>query len=89
MDYLEEMIAAARGEVEVDLFLTGGNIANLLSGKVHRADLAIHKGRIAGFDCGSARNTIDLEGLILAPGFIDGRASGSAQGHHNCHRRPA
>ena len=72
MDYLEEMIAAARGEVEVDLFLTGGNIANLLSGKVHRADLAIHKGRIAGFDCGSARNTIDLEGLILAPGFIDG-----------------
>ena len=72
MDYLEEMIAAARGEVEVDLFLTGGNIANLLSGEVHRADLAIHKGRIAGFDCGSARNTIDLEGLILAPGFIDG-----------------
>jgi adenine deaminase len=72
MDYLEEMIAAARGEVEVDLFLTGGNIANLLSGEVHRADVAIHKGRIAGFDCGSARNTIDLEGLILAPGFIDG-----------------
>ena len=72
MDYLEEMIAAARGEVEVDLFLTGGNIANLLSGKVHRSDVAIHKGRIAGFDCGSARNTIDLEGLILAPGFIDG-----------------
>ena len=36
MDYLEEMIAAARGEVEVDLFLTGGNIANLLSGEVHK-----------------------------------------------------
>ena len=72
MDYLEEMIAAARGEVEVDLFLTGGNIANLLSGEVHRSDVAIHKGRIAGFDCCSARNTLDLKGLILAPGFIDG-----------------
>jgi adenine deaminase len=72
MDYLEEMIAAARGEVEVDLFLTGGYVANLLSGEVHRADVAIHRGRIAGFDCCCARNTLDLKGLILAPGFIDG-----------------
>lgn len=72
MDYLEELIAAARGEVEVDLFLAGGCIANLLSGEVHRADVAIHKGRIVGFDCCSARESIDLEGQILAPGFIDG-----------------
>ena len=72
MDYLEEMIAAARGEVEVDLLLAGGCIANLLSGEVHRADVAIHRGRIAGFDCCSAQRTIDLDGLILAPGFIDG-----------------
>lgn len=72
MDYLEEMIAAARGEIEVDLLLTGGDIANLLSGEVHRADVAIHRGRIAGFDCCSAKRTIDLEGLIMAPGFIDG-----------------
>ena len=72
MDYLEEMIAAARGEVEVDLLLAGGCIANLLSGEDHWADVAIHRGRIAGFDCCSARKTIDLDGLILAPGFIDG-----------------
>lgn len=72
MDRLEELIAAARGEVEVDLLLSGGCIANLLSGEVHRADVAIHKGRIAGFECCSARKTLDLEGLILAPGFIDG-----------------
>ena len=72
MNYLEEMIAVARGEVEVDLFLTGGYVANLLSGEVHRADVAIHRGRITGFDCCSARNTLDLKGLILAPGFIDG-----------------
>jgi adenine deaminase len=72
MDRLEELIAAAHGDVEVDLLLSGGCIANLLSGEVHRADVAIHKGRIAGFECGSARETLDLEGLILAPGFIDG-----------------
>jgi adenine deaminase len=72
MDHLEELIAAARGEVEVDLLLSGGCIANLLSGEVHRADVAIHIGRIVGFDCCSARETIDLSENILAPGFIDG-----------------
>lgn len=68
----EELIAAARGEIEVDLLLAGGRIANLLSGEVHRADVAIHKGRIAGFDCSSARRTLELDGKIIAPGFIDG-----------------
>ncbi|MHB8119099.1 MAG: adenine deaminase [Methanothrix sp.] len=68
---LEELIAAARGEIEVDLLLEGASVANLLSGEVHRADVAIHKGRIAGFDCISARQTLELEGKIIAPGFID------------------
>ncbi|MEI8003592.1 MAG: adenine deaminase [Methanothrix sp.] len=71
MGPLQELIAAARGEIEVDLLLAGGSVANLLSGEVHRADVAIHKGRIAGFDCSSARQTLELEGKIIAPGFID------------------
>jgi len=71
MGPLEELIAAARGEIEVDLLLAGGSVANLLSGEVHRADVAIHKGRIAGFDCSSARRTLELDGKIIAPGFID------------------
>jgi adenine deaminase len=69
---LQELIAAARGEIEVDLLLTGGCVANVLSGEVYRADVAIHKDRIAGFDCSSARQTLDLDGKIIAPGFIDG-----------------
>jgi adenine deaminase len=72
MGHLEELIAAARGEIEVDLLLAGASVANLLSGEVHRADVAIHKGRIAGFDCSSARRTMELDGKILTPGFIDG-----------------
>ncbi len=72
MGLLEELIAAARCEIEIDLLLTGGCIANLLSGEVYRSDIAIHKGRIAGFDCCSARETLDLSGKILTPGFIDG-----------------
>jgi adenine deaminase len=72
MDSLEELISAARCEIEVDCLLEGADIVNTLSGEVHRADVAIHNGRIAGFDCSSARKTLDLSGRILAPGFIDG-----------------
>ncbi|MDM7913075.1 MAG: amidohydrolase family protein, partial [Methanotrichaceae archaeon] len=72
MDSLEELISAARCEIEVDCLLEGADIVNTLSGEVHRADVAIHNGRIAGFDCSSARETLDLRGRILAPGFIDG-----------------
>ncbi len=72
MDPLEELISAARCEIEVDCLLEGADIVNTLSGDIHRADVAIYKGRIAGFDCSSARKTLDLSGRILAPGFIDG-----------------
>ncbi|MDM7939897.1 MAG: amidohydrolase family protein, partial [Methanothrix sp.] len=72
MDRLEELIAAARGELEVDLLIEGTRIANVLLGEVHRANVAVHKGRIVGFDCTSARQVLDLDGRILAPGFIDG-----------------
>lgn len=72
MDPLEELISAARCEIEVDCLLEGADIVNTLSGEVHRSDVAIHNGRIAGFDCSSAREVLDLSGSILAPGFIDG-----------------
>ena len=68
----QDLIAAARGELEVDLLLTGGSIANVLSGEIYRSDVAIFKGRIAGFDCCSAARVLDVGGKILAPGFIDG-----------------
>jgi adenine deaminase len=68
---LQELIAAARGEIEVDLLLAGGCVANVLSGEVYRADVAIHRGKIAGFECSSARQTLELDGKIIAPGFID------------------
>jgi adenine deaminase len=72
MEPLEELIAAARGEIEVDLLLEGAEIANTLSGEVYRADVAIHRGRIAGFCCTIARNVLELQGSVIAPGFIDG-----------------
>ncbi|HII06717.1 MAG TPA: adenine deaminase [Methanotrichaceae archaeon] len=69
---LEELIAAARGEVEVDLLLEGADIVNTLSGERYRSDVAIHEDIVVGFDCSSSRKTFDLSGKVLAPGFIDG-----------------
>lgn len=72
MDSLEELISAARGEIEVDLLLEGAEMVNTLSGEQHHADVAIHKGRVVGFDCLAAKEVIDLSGFVLSPGFIDG-----------------
>lgn len=72
MDSLEELISAARCEIEVDLLLEGAEIVNTLSGEQHHADVAIHSGRVIGFDCCSSRECIDLSGSVLSPGFIDG-----------------
>lgn len=72
MDMLEELISAARGEVEVDCLLEGAEIVNTLSSELYRADVAVHKGRVVGFDCYSAREVLELKGSILSPGFVDG-----------------
>jgi adenine deaminase len=72
MDLLDELISAARGEIEVDLLIQGADVANTLSGEIHKADIAVHRGRIVGFDCCSAQEIMDLSGLLIAPAFIDG-----------------
>lgn len=72
MGPLEELIAVARGELEADLLIEGADLVNTLSGEVHRSDVAVHKGRVVGFDCSSCRESFNLGGKILAPGFIDG-----------------
>jgi adenine deaminase len=69
---LEELIAAARGEVEVDLLIEGADVVNTLSGELYRSDVAISDGTVVGFDCESAKKVADLSGKVLAPGFIDG-----------------
>ena len=72
MDLLEELISAARCEMEVDCLLEGAEIVNTLSGELYRADVAVHKGRVVGFDCCSAGVVLDLKGAVLSPGFVDG-----------------
>ena len=72
MGPVNELIAASRGEIEVDLLLSGAEVADLFSGEMRRTDVAVHKGWITGYDCASAKDVLELDGSILAPGFIDG-----------------
>lgn len=72
---LRALLAVARGDAPADLVLTGGRLVNVLSGEVYPAEVAIVGDRIAGVSptpgTYTGRQTLDLAGEYIAPGFID------------------
>ncbi|MGH7547898.1 MAG: N-acyl-D-amino-acid deacylase family protein [Gemmatimonadales bacterium] len=65
---------AGDGRAAYDLILRGGWIVDGSGNPRHRGDLAVRGDRVAavGFLPGAqARETLDVSGLIVAPGFID------------------
>lgn len=67
------LIRVARGEAPADLLLTGASVVNVFSGEIYRADVAVHDGLIVGVGGRrAAREQIDLAGLTLLPGLIEG-----------------
>ena len=69
---LNQVIKIARGDEPADLLLKGGQIVNVFSGEVHDADVAIADGKIVAVGSGyTAKETIDVTGQVIAPGFID------------------
>jgi adenine deaminase len=70
---LRELISVARGETPADLLLKNARIVNTFIGETEQANVAICGDRIAGIgDYDEAKETIDLQGQFLAPGFING-----------------
>lgn len=71
---LEHLIDVARGEVAADLLLKGGRIANVLTGEVYPANVAVAGEWIAGVgqEYTEGIEVLDLSGLILCPGLING-----------------
>jgi N-acyl-D-amino-acid deacylase len=60
--------------VKFDLLLRGGNVIDGSGSEAFAADVALIGGTIAAIgriDSTDAREVVDIEGLILAPGFID------------------
>ncbi len=69
---LSQFIKVARGDEPADLLLKGGSIVDVFSGEVYAADVAIADGKIAGIGSNyRAKETIDVSGSVIAPGFID------------------
>ena len=72
MASLADIIKVARGEEPCDLLLKGGEVVNVLSGEIHKGDIAVFDGMVVGLGNYEGREEVDVSGKYLAPGFIDG-----------------
>ena len=68
---------------ELDVVLRGGAIIDGTGAPARRGDVGVHDGRIVALgevpDAGDARETVDVDGLIVAPGFVDPHTHYDAQ----------
>jgi N-acyl-D-aspartate/D-glutamate deacylase len=65
----------------LDCKIVGGEVVDGTGAPRRRADVGIADGRVVvvGTDLGAARRTIDAEGRVVAPGFIDSHTHHDAQ----------
>jgi adenine deaminase len=69
---LRRRIAVARGDEPADLVLTGGRVLSVFTGEFLETDVAIAGQHVAGLGRYEGSEVVDVSGLILLPGFIDG-----------------
>jgi adenine deaminase len=72
----EALIAAALGEIDLDLVLRDVTLVNVFTGETYVADIGISQGRIAhvtvpGEEHLTGRQVLDRRGLWAIPGLID------------------
>jgi len=72
MRNLQQKLAIARGEQPAELLFKNARLVNVLSGEIHRTNVAVDDGRVVGFGDYRARRVVDLRGSYLAPSLIDG-----------------
>ena len=72
LEHWQRAVRIARLLEPADLCLRGGTVVNVFTGELERADVAIADGRVVGVgDYPEARQSIDVQGAILAPSFGD------------------
>ncbi len=67
-----QLIKVAKGDRPADLLLKNVQVVNVFSGEIHDGDVAIWDQFVVGFGDYEAKEVMDLNGLYLAPGFVDG-----------------
>jgi len=72
MRRLEQKLRIARGEQPPGLVFKNARVVNVLSGEIHRTNVAVDDGRIIGFGHYRAKRVVNLKGAYLAPSLIDG-----------------
>lgn len=72
IDKDNSLLGMARGDIPADLVFKNGRVADVFSGTLVEADVAVGQGVILGMGNYQGREEIDLAGAILSPGFIDG-----------------
>ncbi|GAC1447307.1 MAG: adenine deaminase [Ktedonobacterales bacterium] len=74
LDERRGLIQVARGRRPADLVLRDGQVVNVFSHEIYRADVAVYQGRVAGIGprgaYGGARE-VQLGGQYLVPGLVE------------------
>jgi adenine deaminase len=66
------LVAVARGEAPADLVFRGGRVVNVFSGELEEVDVVVAGPWIAALGPGyDGKTIINLDGRLLAPGFVD------------------
>jgi adenine deaminase len=71
MILMKKIIDAAAGRIKPDKVLKGGNVVNVFSGKIIKADVAIAGDKIVGIGDYDGLENIDVSGKYIIPGLID------------------
>ena len=71
MQDVKKYIDAAMGRGEADLILKGGNVVDVFTGQVIRADVAIKDGVICGVGSYNGENEVDITNKYVMPSFVD------------------
>lgn len=71
MQNIENYISTAMGRIAPDIILKGGNVVDVFTGTIKKADVIIKDGIICGVGSYSGKNESDVTGKYIMPGFVD------------------